>query len=412
MRFLRVLRNINVRRLWVSQIISAIGDRFYDLAVVWIATREVGAAAGGVVLAGSLVTLVFGLFGGVYADRWNRRRTMIAVDLIRAAVLLVLVAVAAFGDLHIWHFVIVTAINVGMNALFEPTLVASLRVVTQDADELQAANALMDATWRVSTAFAPTLAGFLLATVAVHTLFLLDSLTFLLSALAIFSLSRNLQWQPVVEAQTRGSILADLRGAVRVVLAHRPLTWALVTGILLGNVVWGLAFTVGIPLFADQVLGGDAQVFGLIVAAYGVGNVLSNIVVGNLTIRRRSLFLFGGSVVLGVGFMVLASAQTLPMAMAGAFLASLGGPMGDIMLLMIIQDELPSTQIGKVYSLRMVTAEIGYALGLGLALPVYNLVDVPVGIALSGLLLIVGGGVALLRMGFRSHTALAGEVQG
>ena len=365
MKFLRILRNINVRRLWVSQIISAIGDRFYDLAVVWIATREVGAAAGGVVLAGSLVTLVIGLFGGVYADRWNRRRTMIAVDLIRAAVLLMLAGVAAFGDLHIWHFVIVTAINVGMNALFEPTMVASMRVVTRDADELQAANALMDATWRVSTAVAPTLAGFLLATVAVQTLFLIDSLTFFLSALAIFSLSRNLQWQPVVETQTPPGIVDDLRGAIKVVLAHRPLTWALVTGVLIGNVVWGLAFTVGIPLFADEILGGDAQVFGLIVAAYGVGNVFSNIVIGNMSIRRRSLFLFGGSVVLGVGFIVLASAQTLPMAMAGAFLASLGGPMEDIMLLLIIQDELPSTQIGKVYSLRMVTAGNWLCVGPG-----------------------------------------------
>lgn len=85
MGFVRALRLPQIALLWSGQVLSAMGDYLYTIAVLWITVRTLGSAAGFVAGAQALATFVFGLPGGVYADRWNRRCVMITADLLRAA---------------------------------------------------------------------------------------------------------------------------------------------------------------------------------------------------------------------------------------------------------------------------------------------------------------------------------------
>ena len=84
-------------RLWLGQLLSAVGDRLHEIALVWIAVDAVGEHAGWVIAAGSAARLLCGLPGGVYADRWHRQRVMIACDLLRAAAVSLLI-VWPLGD--------------------------------------------------------------------------------------------------------------------------------------------------------------------------------------------------------------------------------------------------------------------------------------------------------------------------
>src|SRR6185312_13619776 len=84
MSFLKALRLPQIALLWTSQVLSAMGDYFYTIAVMWIAVKTSGSSAGFVAAAEAVAMFVFGLLGGVYADRWNRRITMIMVDAVRA----------------------------------------------------------------------------------------------------------------------------------------------------------------------------------------------------------------------------------------------------------------------------------------------------------------------------------------
>src|SRR5579859_5436598 len=101
MNFLKVLRNRHLAILWSSQVLSAIGDYLYSIAVIWIAVKVAGSAAGIVAAAQAGSALVFSLLGGVYADRWNRRTIMMVVDLARAAAVGVLPALALTGLLQL-----------------------------------------------------------------------------------------------------------------------------------------------------------------------------------------------------------------------------------------------------------------------------------------------------------------------
>ncbi len=401
MAFLRMLRQRHLAILWLSQILSAIGDNLYTIAVVWIAVQEAGSGAGLVVAAQSVSALAFGLLGGVYADRWNRRTTMIVVDLVRAAAVAVLPLLAWTGTLQLWHMAAVAVVIGAMGSLFNPALQASLPALAENEQTLQATNGLMDITRRLARAIGPSLAGVLVAILPVSQFFTLDALSYIISAIAVFSLGRRFAWKPDRTASHRpgvAGVISEITGAVRLVADHRPLMWALVS-LSISCVAWSIAFTVGVPLLTKNQLSGSIGAYGLIVGAYGAANVVGNLIVGSLAIRRRVLVLFTGRVVLGSGFLILATADSLPLAMIGSAIAALGGPMGDLIMLTMIQTDFASGQIGKIFSLRMTVASAGISVGLLLAVPLYSWAPISLVITCCGLAILATGVAGLLRFG-------------
>lgn len=405
MHFFRMLRRRHLAILWVSQVLSAIGDNLYTIAVLWTAVQVAGGAAGIVAAAGTVATLLFGMLGGVYADRWDRQKTMAAVDLLRAATVAILPVLVWRDMLQLWHLAAVAVVVSGLGALFDPALQASLPALVSDRQTLQATNGLMDMTRRLARAIGPSLAGALVAVLSLAHFFTLDAISFVISALAVLSLGRRFAWRPVREQTARGmrGIGAEIASAMRVVRAHRLLAWALGSNGI-SNIAWGAAFTVGAPLLAARVLAGHVGAYGLIVGAYGIGNVVGNIVIGSLTIQRRVAMLFAGRLVLGGGFLIMAMATNLTVAMLGAAVAALGGPMGDIVMLTMIQHDLPANQIGKVYSLRVTVSSAGMALGLLLAGPLYAALPVSAAIGLCAVLIMATGAAGFLRFGATEPT--------
>lgn len=404
MGFLKVLRLRHLALLWVSQVLSAMGDYFYQIAVMWIAVKMVGGAAGIVVVAETGSRLLFGLLGGVYADRWNRRVTMIVVDLLRAMAVATLPFVALTGTLPLWYLVLVAVIVGSLGALFDPALQASLPALTADAQRLQATNGLMDITRRLARMLGPSLAGVLIAFIPLTHFFTLDAISFGISAFTVFSLGRRYVWKAlrgeyVLLARGIRGTLKEIGGAFRLVQRHTLLLWAIIVNGLVA-VVWGVAFIVGVPLLAANVLHGGVGAYGLIVGAYGVGNVASNLVVGSLRIGRRGLTIFLGKLILSLGFLLLANSINLWMALLCAAFAAIGGPMGDIIATTMIQTDLPADQIGKVFSLFMLVESAGLSLGLILAAPLYALMNVRMVIDLSALLELAVAVAGLLRFGF------------
>ncbi|GCE10228.1 MFS transporter [Tengunoibacter tsumagoiensis] len=401
MNFIKALGNRAIALLWVGQVLSSMGDYFYQIAVMWIAVKQAGSGAGLVAAAETGSLLIFGLLGGVFADRWNRRYVMLTVDCIRAVTVAILPLLAFFGRLQLWHLVIAAIIIGSLGALFNPALQASLPSLSGDVKTLQATNGLMDVTSRIALAIGPSLAGVLIVFLPLPHFFTLDAISFAISALAIFFLGRNFVWRPdqsVHKTTGLASILHEIRDAIQLVHSHRALAWAIVSNGIL-NIVWGAAFIVGVPLFVDRTLTGNVGAYGLIVGAYGVGNVLSNLVIGSITIQRRTLSIFLGNIILGAGFLILALAHNLPLAMIGTAVAALGGPMEDISMAIMMQTELPASELGKVYSLRMVLSSVGGALGLSLAVPFFAHLSIGVGIGLCALTMIACGIAGVVRFG-------------
>ena len=407
MAYTEILKQPHLVRLWLSQILSSVGDQLYSIAAIWIAIKMGGANAGYVAAAGSITGTCLGLIGGVYADRWDRRKTMIAVDLLRAATVISLAVIGSIMPLTLWQLGLSAMVIAGLGALFDPSLQACLPELTENEERLQAMNAMMQVNHRFARTLGPGAAGWLVSVIAVHHFFFLDGLTYIVSAIAIFSISKKYNWKPIAstEASQAGlsGIWEDICKGARTVKQHEELFWSF--GIyIFANFAWSVGYTIGFPLWTKQFLHADVGTYGAIVAAYGVGSVLSNIVMGAIKTRRRMLFISGSNIVFFVGFMILAYAPNLPIACFGAALAATGGPLADIVLLVMMQTDMPRDVLGKVFSLRYFVMFFGSAMGLLLAPALYNSVGAQMGIVVSAVIFGLSGLAGIVKFGFKEST--------
>src|SRR5687767_14161481 len=122
----KLLGSRRMAGLFWSQVLSSAGDQLYSVGVVWSAVEIGGGGAGWVIGAQWLSTLVFGLFGGALADRWDRRRALIAADLARAVVVLAVPVLLATGNARLWQLAVVGALLGALNSVFDPALQGSL----------------------------------------------------------------------------------------------------------------------------------------------------------------------------------------------------------------------------------------------------------------------------------------------
>jgi len=397
-----MLRRRHLAVLWVGLCLSCVGDYFYFVAIMWTAAKLAGSAAGLVAACQSGAALAVAPLAGLLVDRLDRRRAMMTADLARAMVVFALALVAAHGEVGLASLVLVALALGSFDAVFTPALLASVPALVDGPEELQATNGLVDATRRIARAVGPSLAGLVAAVVPLAHFFTIDALSFCASALAVFTIGARFAWRAEEPPSVTGgaSALRGLEEALRGVRENAPVTWGL-AALFLTNLAWCAGFQVGGVLLASRVLGSGIGGYGLLVGAYGVGNVAGNLVVGSTFVERRVTMVFAAKIVLGAGFVVMALAPSLPLAMAGAALAAIGGPMGELPLVSLLQTEFVARQRGRVFSLYLMVQNAGVALGLTLAAPLLAVVPVRQGIAGCALALVAVGLAGIARFGWK-----------
>jgi MFS family permease len=177
--------NVDFRRLWIGQIVSLLGDWFNTIALFSLIASLTGSplAMGGVFLFKIVPWALSSPLAGLVADRFSRRRIMIAADLARAAVVLGFFAIDTPEEVPLAYLLI--ALQVVFGALFDPAKSASIPNIASPR-ELLTANALSSASWSVMLAIGAGLGGLVTGWVGVHAVFAIDSATYLISAVFIY----------------------------------------------------------------------------------------------------------------------------------------------------------------------------------------------------------------------------------
>ena len=180
-----ISQNADFRRLWIGTIISQLGDWFNTIALYSLVDSLTGSALalGAVFLFKLLPWALASPLAGVLVDRYNRRRTMIVSDFLRAAVVLGFIFIDDSSQV-VLIYVLITA-QVVLGSVFQPAKSASIPNITS-ARELLTANALSSASWSVMLALGAGLGGLATEYFGTDAVFLLDSLTYLCSAYFIF----------------------------------------------------------------------------------------------------------------------------------------------------------------------------------------------------------------------------------
>src|SRR5438445_1581301 len=184
-RALHLLRLPDFRRLYLAVAASELGDSLHYIALMWFAL-ETGGPLGviAVRLADSIPAIVFGLHGGLAADRWSRKRLMVSADLVRGIVLVPVAVAALTGSLPLWGLIVAAFILEAATSYFAPAYGATVPTLV-DRENVQQANALVQATAQVLSIGGWAVAAALLAFIPVSVFFGVNAVTFFVSAALI-----------------------------------------------------------------------------------------------------------------------------------------------------------------------------------------------------------------------------------
>ncbi len=332
----RLLRdNSNFRRLWGAQVVSELGDWFYTLSIYGLLLELTGSAAavGLAVVLQVLPQTFAGPMAGVVNDRASRKRVMIAADIARAAIVLFMMLVRSPST--VWLVYPLLFAQSVMVAFFEPARNAVIPNITTRA-QLMVANTLASTTWSFNLAVGATLGGVVAVVAGRDAVFVINALSFLLSA----ALIRGMRFS---EPHTRGKPrmrardLADFSPVVDGVRYIRSDKRVLVTvfvkfGLgLMGsnNVILPILGERVFPVRLDGLTPERGAVLGmsLLMGARGVGSLLGPFVAGawsGQNEHRLRLGILYGFVFGAVGYVGLGLAPTAWMAIAAVVLAHAG----------------------------------------------------------------------------------------
>jgi DHA3 family tetracycline resistance protein-like MFS transporter len=264
--------------LWAGTGLSLAGDGIYAVALAWQVYELSGAvgALAAVGLAWTLPQLALLPWAGIAADRHDRRRLLIAADLVRAGAIAALGVLSLTGALELWMVAAAVVVYGVAEAFSAPAFMALVPQVVA-RDELVAANALEQSARPLALRLAgPALGGALVAGAGPGGAFLVDAATFAACALAV-GLMRRL---PAPAGATR-AWRAELREAMRHVRA-RAWLWTTLLAAAVGLLGFYGPVTVLLPWLVKHDLGAGAGALGLIFAAGGAGALVAALAVGQL----------------------------------------------------------------------------------------------------------------------------------
>lgn len=397
--YLSLLReNPEFSRLYAAQLISFAGDWFATVALLGLALELTGLAG----LAALVLVLQTGGFAvaaplaGILADRIDRRRLLIAADLARVPVALGFLLARDGGTLWI-AFACVALLAVGA-AVFEPTSSAALPNLV-DRRRLPEANVLIGSAWGTMLAVGAGLGGLVAVALGRDVAFVVNALSFALSAWLIWGIRRPLQEAREGHGHQHEGIIDAVRLAIRFARGSR-----LVTSFLLSKTTFGVGtgLIAMLAVFGTDVFeAGDAGI-GLLFAARGLGALsgpfIARAVVG--TTDRGLLLGIGLSLaVLAGAYALFPLAPSLWVAAPLVFLAHLGGGSQWTLSTLGLQRATPDAIRGRIFSLDYGLVTLMIALSTIVAGQLADAVTPSVAVwTMVGLILLAGTGwVALSR---------------
>jgi MFS family permease len=298
-----LLRRRDFGLLWAGGLISETGDWFLLVGLpIWVLQLTGSSLVTATVfLVGLLPGLVVGPLAGVLVDRWDRRRTLVAVCLAQAASLLPLLAVDGRGDL--WIVYVVMAVEASLAQLNDPARNALVPSLVEEGD-LVGANALIGLNSNLARLAGSPLGGVLVEVAGLPGLVIGDAASFLLGAalIALVGPPRRAPVDPAVHSPAPGpapvpaaphGVAGEWLDGLRVTLGNRELRWGLVVNGL-AAVAQGI-FTVLFVVFVTRELGGDGADVGLLRGVQAIGGLLGGVLVVGMARRLRAGRLLGTS---------------------------------------------------------------------------------------------------------------------
>jgi len=340
------LRHRDFRLLWTGQTVSSFGNHVQSIAMPFqlLALGASPLQLGIAVALDTLSSIAFLLVGGAVADRVARRILILTSDLVGGCVVAALAFLSATGQLRIEHVYLARILLGAADAFLRPAYTAIIADLVP-ADVLRAGNAARLLGRSLARIIGPSAGGIAVALGGPALAFGINALTF------VFSFATLLLASPARRAVASSvSLLRDIREGFGYVFSVKWL-WTTTLYFMVVNVAYAGQPGVMTPLLVRDVLLSNAETFGVIMSAYGVGSILASVVIAQLGIRRPGKVMFAFELLAGVAALAIGLFPTLPavvvsMALIGAGLAS-----STVIWEALLQRHVPERMLGRVSSI-------------------------------------------------------------
>lgn len=394
---LSVLRRRDFGLLWLGGLVSTAGDWVLHAALPFFVYERTGStlATAGMIVATLTPAVVLGSFAGVFVDRWDRRRVLVAANLAQAVGVTLLLL--GPGDGRLWLVYAVAVAQSCVAAFAMPAEAALLPALVDDAD-LVAANALNALNNRIGRLAGAPAGGALLAAAGLDAVVLVDCASFAAAAVLIASVRapRRAEPFPPPDAPSRlAAFWEEWLGGVRIVAGDRTIA---VLFLVLGLMTFG--GTMLDPLRAAwvrDILGEGPEIYALLIAAHAATGMLGTLLVGRFGSAIAARHLIGwSSVVAAAGLFVQYNVPVVALAFATTAVAGVTSVASAVGVETLAQRTVPDAYRGRVFASLQATAFLLSLLGAlagGLLAEAVGIVP-PLNAAV---LLILVAGVVVLR---------------
>lgn len=394
-----IFRNRNFTLLWTGQLVSTIGNSLTSLAASILVFRVTDSAlsVGLMLMATAAPSLLVGLIAGVFVDRFDRKRIMIAADLVRGILVLLIPVLVPINIAWLYVLIMLTS---AVGQFFDPAHSSVLPEVASD-EELAAANSFIAISSFGSTAVGFAASGLIASQFPIEWAFYLDSLTFLISALCILFI----RIEPLaVEGRANvATVVSHLRSGAEF-LFDKPILRSLLLiriPILLSLGLWNSLL---LP-FAERALNASEFEFGIQEAMTSIGFVIGSLLMVRLCDRlREGQWHSIGIIGMGLLTILYSRVTSIPIAIGLVFISGFLNAPSAIAVRLLIQRNTLRENRGRVYSVFFVSRDVVLLLGMAAA-GLADIVDIRVMVLGGAVLLLASGLLSLVMPGLGQPTS-------
>ncbi|MDX5422111.1 MAG: MFS transporter [Hymenobacteraceae bacterium] len=308
----RALRSRNYKLFFMGQGISLIGTWMQQIALSWLVYRLTDSVflLGAVTFSSQIPSFLLGPFAGVAADKFERHKVLLVtqvLSMLQASTLAVLVLT---GAIQIWHILALSAVLGTINAFDIATRQAFVIELVERREDVSNAIALNSSMFNMARLVGPTIAGLLIAVVGEGVCILINAVSYL----AVLASLLLMRLKPFERVRQDRKVWQSLKDGFRYAFGFPPIRALILIVALIS--LFGMPFTVLLPVFARDILHGGANTLGYLMGASGLG-ALS----GALFLAQRKSVLGLGKVI--VGTMTLFGTALMAFSFSEFFLLSL-----------------------------------------------------------------------------------------
>jgi MFS family permease len=384
---LRALRHRNYRLFFSGQSLSLIGTWMQQVALGWLVYRLTDSAflLGLVGFSSQIPTFIFASFAGVLADRYNKHKIIIATQSLAMIQATILAYLTITGTIQIWHILLLSLFSGLINAFDMPTRQSFVIEMVEDRKDLPNAIALNSSMFNAARLIGPTLAGFLISALGEGLCFLINAISYIavITALLLMNIS------PQVNNKKKEKVLEGLKEGIKYAYNFKPIRVLL---LLIGLVsLTGLPYTVLMPVFARDLLHGNAHTLGFLFGAVGSGALVGAIYLAS----RKSVLGLGrwiaiATSIFSLGLLLFSFSRNIYLSVGLMLFTGFGMMMQMASTNTLLQTFVDDDKRGRVMSL-YVMAFMGTApFGSFMAGTLASTIGAPYTVLSSGIICLIG----------------------